>query len=222
MQGSLKEFLGRLGRVSIAEALKTSYGCAVVFAVVYALVLLFGIGGQWAWGAALDGLGISERVVTYFVVLLVLIWTLKNRKMFLGDLAEVFAALRDAPRWLFVLNLTFLALVLASFKWLPWWLAWAVVLALVMGEYFVQRLDELSRKYAPSRREELENVEVCASAAISAEELRNALDEVLHIAHDYVPPTYSWQEQATEMRDALLKLAEIVSANKEKEVEEQW
>ena len=97
---------------------------------------------------------------------------------------------------------------------MPWWAAWGVILAVLMFLFYIDQLDELSQKYVPPNIDALVSMPREGSVAIS-NELDRQLRHCLRIAHEYVPPRYSWQEQAEEMRDAIVELVEFSKARDE-------
>ena len=214
MHDSLKGFLHCVGFVSIRDFFKSAYVWTRAFLLLYSFVLLSGFGLDWLGIADLHVAGKPGKLLAYALWLVILIWGVKNRKSVFAELEGIFAGLKDLPGWALALMFGAFAVMVASFAWLPWWAGWGVILAVFMFVFFIDQLDKLSQKYVPPNIDALVSMPREGSVAIS-NELDRQLRHCLRIAHEYVPPRYSWQEQAEEMRDAIVTLVEFSKARDE-------
>jgi hypothetical protein len=126
-----------------------------------------------------------------------------------GQLEGTFGLLKEGPRFYVALFMTTLAVSIVSLKWLPFWLAFGILLALDFILAFVEKLDELGEKYTPPNADAL--VEACLQRLEYPKEMKGlletALRKLLRIVREYGPPERDLEAQAFAITDAISILA---------------
>ena len=149
------------------------------------------------------------KVIGYAVGALYLVWLFKNRKTVFAQLEDTFGFLKETPKFYAALFMTALIVGIVSLKWLPFWLAFGVWLALDFVLAFVDKMDHLGRKYAPPNDDGL--VAACLrrleSPGPTKDLFETALQKLLRIVREYVPPEHDIEGQAFAITDAISILA---------------
>jgi len=207
-----KEFCRGVGFVPIREAWSEAFGCIGAFLLIYGIVLvvdllLLPVG--WIGKAALNEFGIPWKVAGYVATAIYLAWLFKNRKTVFTQLADTFGFLKEAPSYYGALFTVALIVGIVSLYWLPFWLAFGIWLAFDFALAFVEKMDQLGRKYTPPDAEPL--VAACLerleSPGPSRDLFETALRKLLRIVREYVPPERDLKSQAFAITDAISTLA---------------
>lgn len=207
--GTFSDFRRRVGSIPFGSVLGEAWGCLVAFLLIYGLLLIFIVPAGWIVGSATRALGFPARILGYLLTAAYLLWVLTNWKVFLAAIEQHFTYLREARGWRYGLYVSALILAIIAFLWMPMWLAIGLLLALDFFFAFLGTLDRLGQAYSAPDIEEI--ITLCIGRLECASDAKDlfeaALDKVLRLVHERIPPEYTPESRAFAITDAISVLA---------------
>jgi hypothetical protein len=218
---SFREFCQRVGSVPLrnvsSEAFAAIGAFFLIYLVLYGPFLVFAIPTHWFM---LNVLGINRKVIAYGVGALCLVALFKERKAVFAQFEESFGLLKKMPGFFMSLFIMALVVGIASFVWLPLWLALGIFLAFGFLFAFLERMNDLGQKYTPP------DADTLITASLQDLELprrtkdlfESTLRTLLKIVCEDGPPKNDIKTQASAITSAISILAADIEFRHQKAI----
>jgi hypothetical protein len=218
---SFSEFCQNVGYVPLRNVSSEAFAVIGAFFVIYLLLygpfLVVAIPAHWL---AVHVLGISSKVIAYAVGALCLVALFKERKAIFAQLEEIFELFKQMPEFFTSLFIVALVVGIASFVWLPLWLALGIFLSFGFLFAFLERMNDLGQKYTPP------DADALITASLQDLELprrtkdlfESTLMTLLRIICENGPPKYDIKTQASVITGAMSTLAADIEYRHQKAI----